>query len=95
VAGSTGVAAPAADAVAGMARDYETLRRAVVDGEVHSARLGRALIERSGMVAWMEAWSACPAQPPSPPPVPVDAAGSSEAVRILAAMALALVGAGR
>jgi hypothetical protein len=78
-----------------MARDYEALRQAVIAGEAHGPRLGRALIERAGMVAWMEAWSACPVQAPSPPPAPVGAAHGSEAVQILATMALALVGASR
>lgn len=45
--------------------DYEALRSAVLQQGVGGPRLARAVIDRAGMVAWMEAWSAAPPAPTS------------------------------
>jgi hypothetical protein len=39
--------------------DYEELRRCVVAGSTRFVRHGLAVLLQSGMVAWMEACSAC------------------------------------
>lgn len=38
---------------------YEELRVYVFEGGSWSPRLGLAVLQREGVVAWMEAWSAC------------------------------------
>ena len=77
-----------------MTADYEALRSAVLQHGVGGPRLGRAVIERAGMVAWMEAWSAAPPAPTSTAAdsVLVRSAAGTEAVQILVGMALAVMG---
>ncbi|HUC76856.1 MAG TPA: hypothetical protein VMS04_16250 [Vicinamibacterales bacterium] len=41
--------------------DYETLRRAVLEGTRGDRDLGLALLMRRGMAAWIRAWSTCAA----------------------------------
>jgi hypothetical protein len=80
-----------------MTTDYESLRNAVVRGAAGQPLLGRAVIERAGMAAWMEASAAVPIAPVTVP-CGEDLAASvegGEAVRILAGMALAVIGADR
>jgi len=43
--------------------DYETLRRAVLEGTRGDRDLGLALLMRRGMAAWIRAWSTCEALP--------------------------------
>ena len=69
---------------------YEQLRARALEGDASGWRLGLAVLEHRGVVAWVRAWSstlpvpACPA--PSTP-----AAVSDELVGALASMALACV----
>ncbi len=81
----------------GMVEDYEALRGAVLSGQPGGPQFGRVVVERAGLAAWAEAWSAAtPAprreapKPTCPLPVAVD-----ETVRLLAGMAMAVAGAAR
>lgn len=74
---------------------YEDLRRQVVgDGGGH--RLGRALFQREGMKAWLEAWSDCAMREARPQHAGCDASDLAnplngdlgELVRLLAGMAM-------
>lgn len=79
-----------------MTADYEALRQAALRGEAGGPRLGRAVVERAGLVAWMEAWSAAAPTPQSGRlDVNLVAAPAADAVQILAGMALAVIGGGR
>ena len=40
-----------------MRRDYERLRAEAIAGDVQGWRWGRSVVERSGVAAWMRAWS--------------------------------------
>ena len=74
---------------------YEDLRRQVVgDGGGH--RLGRALFQREGMKAWLDAWSECATREARPQHNRFDASDLAnhlngdlgELVRLLAGMAM-------
>ena len=83
--------------MAGMVEDYEALRQLVLARHAGGPQLGRAVMERAGMAAWAEAWSATSAAPQRQTTTaggaaPISAAG--ETVRLLAGMALAVIGAG-
>ena len=72
-----------------MAR-YEQLRAQALDGDPSGWRLGLAVLERRGVVAWTRAWRATAPSPPRATPIkPV--AVSDELVGALASMALACV----
>ena len=73
---------------------YEQLRARALAGAPDGFRLGLALLERRGLVAWSRALTttaspAPPARPPVEAPVP-----ASEIVGVLATMALACAAAG-
>ena len=68
---------------------YEQLRGCVLAGERDGWRLGLALLERRGMVAWARAWQTTVPAPPSPRPAVEAPAGAGEIVGVLATMALA------
>jgi hypothetical protein len=82
---------------AGDVERYEQLRQHACVGDPSGWRLGLALLERRGVVAWARAWkgtAAAPASPtPSAPAVQVPAAGD-QLVGALATMALARVAGG-
>ncbi|MCZ6602151.1 MAG: hypothetical protein O6952_04020 [Planctomycetota bacterium] len=46
-----------------LTRGYEDLRRDVIEGGGWNPGHGRAVLERKGLVAWMEAWSQCTRPP--------------------------------
>ena len=77
-----------------MVADYESLRSQVLSRAPGGPRLGRAVIERSGMAAWIEAWSVLPETPVQLVSGRRLDAGA-EAVSILASMALAVLGGDR
>ena len=81
----------------GMVEDYEALRRVVLARQAGGPQLGRAVVERAGVAAWAEAWSATSAAPgrQGSPPRGAPPPAVSETVSLLAGMALAVVGAGR
>ena len=69
---------------------YEQLRAQAIGGDPTGWRLGLAVLERRGVVAWARAWQAtapAPARATGPKPVAV----SDELVGALASMALACV----
>jgi hypothetical protein len=74
--------------------DYEALRRAVLDGSRGKGDLGFALLICRGMAAWIRAWSACAAPPPSRTGVAGDATPTlltgvrGDVTRLLVTMAL-------
>ncbi len=78
---------------AGDVERYERLRARALSGEPDGFRLGLAMLERRGMVAWARAWQT------TAPPRPALAAGPTlgapsdarEIVGVLAGMALAAV----
>ena len=86
------------DGGAGDVERYEQLRRDALDGEPSGFRLGLALLERRGVVAWARAWGdsapARPAPAPRAPTAPAPRAAGDELVGALASMALARVAAG-
>ena len=69
---------------------YEQLRAQALEGDPSGWRLGLALLERRGVVAWTRAW-----QTTTPPParlaIAASAADSDQLVGVLASMALACV----
>ena len=68
---------------------YEQLRSRALGGDPGGWRLGLAVLERRGVVAWARAWQATT---PAPAAATVDAvAVSDELVGALASMALACV----
>ena len=81
------------DEPAGGPRDverYEQLRAQALEGDLSGWRLGLALLERRGVVAWTRAWQTT-TSPPARPAIPVPAADSDQLVGVLASMALACV----
>jgi hypothetical protein len=81
------------DDPAGGARDverYEQLRAQALDGDPSGSRLGLALLERRGVVAWTRAWQTT-APPPARSAIGMPAADSDQLVGVLASMALACV----
>jgi hypothetical protein len=72
----------------GSVERYEQLRGCALDGAPEGGRMGLALLQRRGIVAWMAAWQGTTLTPAartaSEPP-----AGSREIVGVLATMALA------
>jgi hypothetical protein len=96
---SLGPSAPKAretDEEAGGTEDverYELLRARALHGDASGWRLGLAVLERGGVVAWTRAWSTTTSVPTAarqPEPVAV----SDELVDALASMALACVSGG-
>jgi hypothetical protein len=72
---------------------YERLRRCALSGEPDGHRLGLALLERRGLVAWSRAWQqTAPSAPPAATAAVAPSAGADELVGVLAAMALACLG---
>ena len=76
----------------GAREDYEALRRAALEGG-GPRELGFALLRRSGMAAWIRAWSACDGPPRATrdraaagPPLPEGVRG--DVTRLLVTMAL-------
>jgi hypothetical protein len=72
---------------------YELLRARALDGDASGWRLGLAVLERRGVVAWTRAWSTTtpvPTRTTQRAPVAV----SDELVGALASMALACVSGG-
>ncbi|HTP23027.1 MAG TPA: hypothetical protein VMA77_17060 [Solirubrobacteraceae bacterium] len=69
---------------------YEQLRAQALDGDPGGWRLGLAVLEHRGVVAWARAWSTTA---PAPPRVPAagPAAVTDELVGALASMALECV----
>lgn len=75
----------------GSVERYEQLRGCALHGELDGGRMGLALLQRRGVVAWMAAWQSTapctrPARAVGEPP-----AGSQEIVGVLASMALACI----
>ena len=68
---------------------YELLRARALHGDASGWRLGLAVLERRGVVAWTRAWSTTTPVPTATQPTPV--AVSDELVGALASMALACV----
>jgi hypothetical protein len=73
---------------------YETLRRRALGGEASGWRLGLAVLQRRGVVAWLRAADKIIPSPPVRPPADVPAGVGDELVGVLATMALACLGAG-
>jgi len=69
---------------------YERLRAQALGGDASGWRLGLAVLERRGVVAWARAWSTT-TRVPTPTTHPGPVAGSDELVGALASMALACV----
>jgi hypothetical protein len=81
------------DEPAGGPRDverYEQLRAQALEGDPSGLRLGLALLERRGVVAWTRAWQAT-TPTPTRRAIPAPAADSDQLVGLLASMALACV----
>lgn len=68
---------------------YERLRACALSGEPDGHRLGLALLERRGVVAWSRAWQSVPASPPPAHPAVEPSSAAGELVGVLASMALA------
>jgi hypothetical protein len=72
---------------------YEQLRAQALHGDPSGWRLGLALLQRRGVVAWTRAWqTTTPA--PARPTIATPAADSDQLVGVLASMALACVSGG-
>jgi hypothetical protein len=69
---------------------YEQLRAQALEGVPSGSRLGLALLERRGVVAWTRAWQTTTVQP-TRAAIPEPAADSDQLVGVLASMALACV----
>jgi hypothetical protein len=81
------------DDPAGGSRDverYEQLRAHALEGDPSGWRLGLALLERRGVVAWSRAWQGTAVQP-ARSAIATPATDSDELVGVLASMALACV----
>ena len=81
------------DEPAGGPRDverYEQLRAQALGGDPSGLRLGLALLERRGVVAWTRAWRAITV-PAARPATATPAADNDQLVGVLASMALACV----
>lgn len=77
----------------GAAEDYEGLRRAVLEGTRGDRDLGRALLMRRGMAAWIRAWATCGAPAssdrcPHTDGLPLPAGLRGDVTRLLVTMAL-------
>jgi hypothetical protein len=77
----------------GAADDYEGLRRAVLEGTRGDRDLGRALLMRRGMAAWIRAWStggasASSERRPHAEGLPLPAGLRGDITRLLVTMAL-------
>lgn len=77
----------------GAVDDYEGLRRAVLEGTHGDRDLGRALLIRRGMAAWIRAWSTCGApasseRRPDAEGLPLPAGLRGDVTRLLVTMAL-------
>lgn len=69
---------------------YEQLRAQALDGDPSGVRLGLALLERRGVVAWTRAWQTT-TPPPARSAIAIPVADSDQLVGVLASMALACV----
>jgi hypothetical protein len=69
---------------------YEQLRAQALEGDLSGLRLGLALLERSGVVAWTRAWQTT-TPVPTRPSITTPAADNDALVGVLASMALACV----
>jgi hypothetical protein len=81
------------DEPAGGPRDverYEQLRAQALDGDLSGLRLGLALLERRGVVAWTRAWQTT-TPTPARPAITTPGADTDQLVGVLASMALACV----
>ena len=81
------------DGTAGGPRDverYEQLRAQVLEGDPSGLRLGLALLEHRGVVAWTRAWQTT-TPTPARSAIAMPAAESDQLVGVLASMALACV----
>jgi hypothetical protein len=80
----------------GLVERYEELRRRVFGGEPDGFRLGLAVLQRQGMVAWLRAWEELGSVTSSPAPAPgASPVGIlSDVVAVLATMTLASAGVG-
>jgi hypothetical protein len=67
---------------------YEQLRASVLEGDPSGWRLGLAVLEHRGVVAWARAWQTTT---PVPAPAREPMAASDELVGALASMALACI----
>lgn len=84
------------DEPAGGPRDverYEQLRAQALEGDPSGLRLGLALLERRGVVAWTRAWQTTTTTTTTPtrPTITTRAADNDQLVGVLASMALACV----
>ena len=70
---------------------YEQLRARALDGDPGGWRLGLAVLEHRGVVAWARAWQATTAPAPSRVPATRPVAVRDELVGALASMALECV----
>jgi hypothetical protein len=70
---------------------YEQLRAQALEGDPSGLRLGLALLERRGVVAWTRAWQTTTS--PARPALTTPAANNDQLVGVLASMALACVSA--
>jgi hypothetical protein len=69
---------------------YEQLRAQALEGDPSGLRLGLALLERRGVVAWTRAWQTT-TPIPARPAIATPAADNDQLVGVLASMALACV----
>jgi hypothetical protein len=82
------------DEPAGCPRDverYEQLRAQALEGDPSGSRLGLALLERRGVVAWTRAWQTTTTPAPARLAITTPAADTDQLVGVLASMALACV----
>jgi hypothetical protein len=82
----------------GLVERYEELRRRVLGGQPDGFRLGLAVLQRQGMIAWLRAWDdldAVVVRPPSQSSaVPTASVVSESVVAVLASMTMACAGVG-
>ena len=69
---------------------YEQLRAQALEGDPSGLRLGLALLERRGVVAWTRAWQTT-TPTAARPAITTPAADTDQLVGVLASMALACV----
>jgi hypothetical protein len=69
---------------------YERLRAQALEGDPSGVRLGLALLERRGVVAWTRAWQTT-TPTPARSAIAMPAADNDQLVGVLASMALACV----
>jgi hypothetical protein len=70
------------------------LRRRALGGEASGWRFGLAVLQRSGVAAWLRVAETTTPRPPARPPADVPAGAGDELVGALATMALACLGSG-